>query len=366
MLHGGAVRRAARGRGGDRRDRRTARSASRCSSTISRPGPGGAGSISRICTSPRRRAGRASARRCCAHLAGIALDRGCARFEWSVLDWNDAAIGFYRAMARSSAMDEWTRRSASPATRLREARRGRARGSFTSMFIAIEMRSPVPDAGGRRGGARRDQDQVAGRGRHAALDRLRLAVDPARRNPGSRMNGIGKRGSSKNSSPPLRRCRRRAHVDVIDRGPQHAGMRVAHVERAGRRHVRPHLDGPLERRRIAPVEMRRALRHLTAVSASAARWAAPVEHVGGRMPAADIGSGEARHGGMPVRIAVANAAVSAVGIGQPPVQDRRLEQSDLRRADADAVERGDAVSADQRPAASSAFIGSSPLAFSAL
>lgn len=41
------------------------------------------------------------------HLAGIALDRGCARFEWSVLDWNVPAIAFYRAMG-AVGMEEWT------------------------------------------------------------------------------------------------------------------------------------------------------------------------------------------------------------------------------------------------------------------
>jgi len=41
------------------------------------------------------------------HLAGIALDRGCSRFEWAVLDWNTPAIDFYRAMG-AQAMDEWT------------------------------------------------------------------------------------------------------------------------------------------------------------------------------------------------------------------------------------------------------------------
>ncbi len=41
------------------------------------------------------------------HLAGLALDRGCGRFEWSVLDWNTPAIDFYRAMG-AEAMDEWT------------------------------------------------------------------------------------------------------------------------------------------------------------------------------------------------------------------------------------------------------------------
>jgi GNAT superfamily N-acetyltransferase len=41
------------------------------------------------------------------HLAGIALARGCARFEWSVLDWNQRAIDFYRSMG-AVPMDEWT------------------------------------------------------------------------------------------------------------------------------------------------------------------------------------------------------------------------------------------------------------------
>jgi GNAT superfamily N-acetyltransferase len=40
------------------------------------------------------------------HLAALALDRGCGRFEWAVLDWNEAAIRFYRAMG-AVGMDEW-------------------------------------------------------------------------------------------------------------------------------------------------------------------------------------------------------------------------------------------------------------------
>jgi GNAT superfamily N-acetyltransferase len=42
-----------------------------------------------------------------ARLAGIALDRGYARFEWWVLDWNTPAIDFYRAKG-AIAQDEWT------------------------------------------------------------------------------------------------------------------------------------------------------------------------------------------------------------------------------------------------------------------
>ena len=40
-------------------------------------------------------------------LGRIALDRGCARFEWSVLAWNEPAIAFYRAIG-ARPMDEWT------------------------------------------------------------------------------------------------------------------------------------------------------------------------------------------------------------------------------------------------------------------
>jgi len=39
-------------------------------------------------------------------LAGIAMERGCARFEWSVLDWNQPAIDFYEAMG-AVVMPEW-------------------------------------------------------------------------------------------------------------------------------------------------------------------------------------------------------------------------------------------------------------------
>jgi GNAT superfamily N-acetyltransferase len=40
-------------------------------------------------------------------LAKIARDRGCGRMEWAVLDWNEPAIKFYRALG-AKLMDEWT------------------------------------------------------------------------------------------------------------------------------------------------------------------------------------------------------------------------------------------------------------------
>jgi GNAT superfamily N-acetyltransferase len=41
------------------------------------------------------------------HLAGIAADRGCARFEWAVLNWNKPAIDFYRKLG-AVPMNDWT------------------------------------------------------------------------------------------------------------------------------------------------------------------------------------------------------------------------------------------------------------------
>lgn len=42
-----------------------------------------------------------------AHLAQLCVDRDCARLEWSVLDWNTPAIGFYQNLG-AKLMDEWT------------------------------------------------------------------------------------------------------------------------------------------------------------------------------------------------------------------------------------------------------------------
>ncbi|MFN3520565.1 MAG: GNAT family N-acetyltransferase, partial [Sphingomonas sp.] len=40
-------------------------------------------------------------------LAQVALDRGCPRLEWTVLDWNTPALDFYRAKG-ALPQDEWT------------------------------------------------------------------------------------------------------------------------------------------------------------------------------------------------------------------------------------------------------------------
>jgi GNAT superfamily N-acetyltransferase len=40
------------------------------------------------------------------HLASLAVARGCGRFEWSVLDWNQRAIDFYQQMG-ATVMPDW-------------------------------------------------------------------------------------------------------------------------------------------------------------------------------------------------------------------------------------------------------------------
>src|SRR2546425_877352 len=55
---------------------------------------------------PERR-GKGYGRALLVDLAKIALERGCGRMEWAVLDWNEPAIKFYRALG-AKPMEEWT------------------------------------------------------------------------------------------------------------------------------------------------------------------------------------------------------------------------------------------------------------------
>lgn len=49
------------------------------------------------------------------HLAKIAVEENCGRFEWSVLDWNDPALEFYKSIG-AWPMPEWVKhRLAGPA-----------------------------------------------------------------------------------------------------------------------------------------------------------------------------------------------------------------------------------------------------------
>lgn len=41
-----------------------------------------------------------------AYLANLAVERGCGRLEWSVLDWNESAIAFYRRMG-AAVLPDW-------------------------------------------------------------------------------------------------------------------------------------------------------------------------------------------------------------------------------------------------------------------
>lgn len=41
------------------------------------------------------------------HVARIACERGCGRFEWSVLDWNEPSIRFYKSLG-AQPLDDWT------------------------------------------------------------------------------------------------------------------------------------------------------------------------------------------------------------------------------------------------------------------
>jgi GNAT superfamily N-acetyltransferase len=51
--------------------------------------------------------GRGYGRALLVHLASLAHERDCGRMEWSVLDWNEPAIQFYRKLG-AAPKDEWT------------------------------------------------------------------------------------------------------------------------------------------------------------------------------------------------------------------------------------------------------------------
>ncbi len=51
--------------------------------------------------------GRGLGKRLFAHIAAMALERGCNRLEWAVLDWNDRAIKFYRSLG-AKPREGWT------------------------------------------------------------------------------------------------------------------------------------------------------------------------------------------------------------------------------------------------------------------
>jgi GNAT superfamily N-acetyltransferase len=51
--------------------------------------------------------GRGLGKRLLAWLARTALERGCARLDWAVLDWNEPSIGFYLGLG-AQRLDQWT------------------------------------------------------------------------------------------------------------------------------------------------------------------------------------------------------------------------------------------------------------------
>ena len=57
--------------------------------------------------SPKHRGGGAG-KQLLRHLAQIAVDGGCGRLEWSVLDWNTPAIDFYQSLG-AAPQSEWVR-----------------------------------------------------------------------------------------------------------------------------------------------------------------------------------------------------------------------------------------------------------------
>jgi GNAT superfamily N-acetyltransferase len=51
--------------------------------------------------------GKGIGRSLLSHIANLAMERGCRRLEWSVLDWNETAIRFYKSLG-AEPKNGWT------------------------------------------------------------------------------------------------------------------------------------------------------------------------------------------------------------------------------------------------------------------
>ena len=127
------------------------RSATPSGSTATPPSPAATASISKTCSSRPSIAARASARRSCAASRSVALLRDWAGSDWSVLDWNEPSIGFYRSLG-AAPFEGWT------------SYRSRRGGALTQLGRHPNERRDRPRRG--RGRERRDR-----RRRRAALAR---------------------------------------------------------------------------------------------------------------------------------------------------------------------------------------------------
>jgi|TARA_B100000959_G_scaffold281918_1_gene347181 GNAT superfamily N-acetyltransferase len=73
------------------------------------------------------------------HLAKIAMERGCSRFEWVALNWNEPAIGFYKGLG-AKQMSDWRLFRMSGEALKQLAAEGSARGLSSSLRASGEMR----------------------------------------------------------------------------------------------------------------------------------------------------------------------------------------------------------------------------------
>lgn len=88
-----------------------------------------------------------------AELARICVARGYERFEWSVLDWNEPSIGFYRSLG-AGQRDEWTtHRLTGAPLRALAARAGRGAGDRASDGEAAGDQAPDDEAAGNEAAA---------------------------------------------------------------------------------------------------------------------------------------------------------------------------------------------------------------------
>ncbi len=168
--------------------------------------------------------GTGSAGGCWSQLARIAVERGYGRMEWSVLDWNELALGVYRRIG-APPMDEWTVQRLTGDALRRLARSPRS---------AQQLRDGLP--GDRIAQFRRDLGERLQHERSLAKSRMRhdqsvLGDDPIPNRIRSRSSVLGAPGNGRSR-------------------PRSRSMASSAASRSARRGLRSSDSGGVQKRRL--------------------------------------------------------------------------------------------------------------------
>ena len=201
------------------------RPASRCSSRTTRRSSASRASTSRTCSCARRARGRGVGRALMAALARIAVQRDYGRFEWSVLDWNEPALGFYRSLGAKPHAG-WT------VQRLTGAPLAELAGHWPTPSSAVSR--PAAARRRQRVGHRRVRDQIVAR-QHVDARHAEPPAEPQHRRDRA---DPGRLGTSQECDVEVRGRGARDGARLGERQEVRRGVGERHQRRAADRATR--------------------------------------------------------------------------------------------------------------------------------